>query len=63
MATDDYLAGCLGVLLFENPYSTKAPKTILGRIYSAKLAVTIWQIFCCQAQTVALYFLFTVSGA
>jgi hypothetical protein len=45
VATDDDMAGCLFVLLFENPYSTKAPKTVLGRIYSAKLAVTLWQGF------------------
>ncbi|MGN6711109.1 hypothetical protein [Anaerocolumna jejuensis] len=40
METDDDQGGCLGVLLRENPYSTKAAENVTGRQTSAKLAVT-----------------------
>ncbi|MDF2869657.1 MAG: hypothetical protein K0R05_1232 [Anaerocolumna sp.] len=38
---DDDLRSCLSVLLFKDPYSTKAPVTVHGRLYSAKLAVQL----------------------
>ncbi len=40
METDDDQGGCLGVLLRENPYSTKAAENVTGRQTNAKLAVT-----------------------
>ncbi len=40
METDDDQGGCLGVLLRENPYSTKAAENVTGRQSNAKLAVT-----------------------
>ncbi|SHL00929.1 hypothetical protein SAMN02745136_03884 [Anaerocolumna jejuensis DSM 15929] len=40
METDDDQGGCFGVLLCENPYSTKAAGNVTGRQTSAKLAVT-----------------------
>ena len=39
---DDDLRSCLSVLLFKDPYSTKASATVHGRLYSAKLAVHLW---------------------
>ncbi|SHL43364.1 hypothetical protein SAMN02745136_04882 [Anaerocolumna jejuensis DSM 15929] len=40
MEADDDQGGYFGVLLRENPYSTKAPGNVTGRQNSAKLAVT-----------------------
>ncbi len=40
METDDDQGGCFGVLLRENPYSTKAAENVTGRQSNAKLAVT-----------------------
>ena len=42
MEGDDDWRGCLSVLLFKDPYSTKAPVTVHGRLKSAKLAVRLW---------------------
>ncbi|MGN6710756.1 hypothetical protein SAMN02745136_00641 [Anaerocolumna jejuensis DSM 15929] len=44
METDDDQGGCLGVLLRENPYSTKAAENVTGRQSNAKLAVTIMAV-------------------
>ncbi|MGN6712618.1 hypothetical protein [Anaerocolumna jejuensis] len=41
MGTDDDQGGCFGILLRENPYSTKAAENVTGRQNSAKLADTI----------------------
>ncbi len=40
MEPDDDQGGCFGVLLRENPYSTKAAENVTGRQSNAKLAVT-----------------------
>ncbi len=45
METDDDEGGCFGVLLRENPYSTKAAGNVTGRQTSAKLAVTDMAVF------------------
>ncbi len=39
MGTDDDQGGRFGVLLRENPYSTKTAENVTGRQISAKLAV------------------------
>ena len=40
MGTDDDQADCLGALLFENLYATKAAENVTGSQSSAKLAFT-----------------------
>ena len=40
MEADDDQGGCFGILLRENPYSTKTAENVTGRQINAKLAVT-----------------------
>ncbi|WOO35563.1 hypothetical protein R2R35_17410 [Anaerocolumna sp. AGMB13020] len=45
VGADDDWRDCLFVLLFENPYSPKAPVTVHGRSNSAKLADRLWHYY------------------